>query len=270
MRLRGAVTLVTGGSSGLGAATARAFARAGARLMIAGRDSGRLESVARDTGGFALEADLSAPEGPAELAEAAQRVAGKLSAGSGTGPDDYVDAGGIDILINNAGVGWCGPVGEMSADKITELLAVNLAAPIELTRLLLPGMMARGCGRVVFVSSIVGATAVRNEAVYSAAKAGLGNFAESLGYELEGSGVGVCLIVPGVINTPFFDRRGRPYGRKKPEPLPAERAAEAIRSALEHDRHVVYVPRWMRVPARLHGAAPRTFGILAHWFGNHG
>ena len=70
--------------------------------------------------------------------------------------------------------------------------------------------------------------------------------------------------------TPFFERRGRPYGRSKPEPLPAERAAEAIRSALEHDRQVVYVPRWMSFPARLHGAAPRTFAVLAHWFGDHG
>jgi short-subunit dehydrogenase len=76
--------------------------------------------------------------------------------------------------------------------------------------------------------------------------------------------------VPGVINTPFFDRRGQPYGRKKPEPLPVERAADAIRSALEHDRQVVYVPRWMSVPARLHGTAPRTFRIMAHWFGDHG
>jgi short-subunit dehydrogenase len=108
------------------------------------------------------------------------------------------------------------------------------------------------------------------EAVYSAAKAGLGNFAESLAHELEGSGVGVCVIVPGVVNTPFFDRRGRPYSRRKPEPLPAERAAEAIRSALEHDRQLVYVPRWMSFPARLHGAAPRTFAVLARWFGDHG
>ena len=82
--------------------------------------------------------------------------------------------------------------------------------------------------------------------------------------------MGICVIVPGVINTPFFERRGRPYGRRKPEPLPAERAAEAIRSALEHDRQVVYVPRWMSFPARLHGAAPRTFALLAHWFGDHG
>jgi short-subunit dehydrogenase len=158
----------------------------------------------------------------------------------------------------------------MTGDKIAEILAVNLAAPIELTRRLLPRMTARGSGRIVFVSSIVGATSVREEAVYSAAKAGLGNFAESLAHELEGSGVGVSVIVPGVINTPFFERRGRPYGRRKPEPLPVERAAEAIMSALEHDRQLVYVPRWMSFPARLHGAAPRTFAVLAHWFGDHG
>jgi short-subunit dehydrogenase len=259
MRLRGAVTLVTGGSSGIGAATARVLARAGARLLIAGRDPARLDAVARDTGTLALKADLAEPQGPAELADAALQVA-----------STDAHAPGIDILINNAGVGWCGPVGEMSGDKIAEVLAVNLAAPIELTRRLLPRMTARGSGRIVFVSSIVGATSVRDEAVYSAAKAGLGNFAESLAHELEGSGVGICVIVPGVINTPFFERRGRPYGRSKPEPLPAERAAEAIRSALEHDRQVVYVPRWMSFPARLHGAAPRTFALLAHWFGDHG
>ena len=199
MRLRGAVTLVTGGSSGIGAATARVLARAGARLLIAGRDPARLDAVARDTGALALKADLAEPQGPAELADAALQVA----AADARAP-------GIDILINNAGVGWCGPVGEMTGDKIAEILAVNLAAPIELTRRLLPRMTARGSGRIVFVSSIVGATSVREEAVYSAAKAGLANFAESLAHELEGSGVGVCVIVPGVVEHPVLRPPGPP------------------------------------------------------------
>ena len=64
----------------------------------------------------------------------------------------------------------------------------------------------------------------------------------------------------------FAHSSAQPPGR----PLPAERAAEAIRSALEHDRQLVYVPRWMSFPARLHGAAPRTFAVLARWFGDHG
>ena len=123
----------------------------------------------------------------------------------------------------------------MTAEKVTELVAVGLTAPIQLTRLLVPGMAARGRGRVVFVSSIAGATGVRGEAVYSAAKAGLGFFAESLSYELTGRGVGVSLIVPGVIHTPFFERRGRPYGRTKPRPIPAERLAETIAPAIAGD-----------------------------------
>jgi short-subunit dehydrogenase len=141
---------------------------------------------------------------------------------------------------------------------------------MELTRLLMPGMIARGHGRVVFVSSIAGATGVRGEAVYSATKAGLGTFAESLAYELDGHDVRVSVIVPAVIDTPFFDRRGRPYGRRRPGPLPAERVAQAIMSCLEHDRDVAYVPRWMRVPAWLHGAAPGTFRALAGRFGDPG
>jgi NAD(P)-dependent dehydrogenase (short-subunit alcohol dehydrogenase family) len=264
MRLTGAVALVTGGSSGIGAATARALTAAGARVLIAGRDPARLAAIAGQTGGIALTGDLAAPDGPAYLAAAAQRAAATLPLAPGN------DAAGVDILVNNAGLGWAGPIGDITAEKVAELVAVNLTAPIQLTRLLVPGMVARGRGRVVFVSSIAAATGVRGEAVYSATKAGLVMFADSLAYELDGQGVRVSVIVPGVIDTPFFDRRGRPYGRKRPGPQPPERVARAIVSGLEHDRGVSYVPRWMRLPAWLHGAAPGTFRALATRFGDPG
>ena len=264
MRLTGAVALVTGGSSGIGAATARALAGAGARLLIAGRDPARLAAIAGQTGGIALTGDLAVPEGPAGLAAAAQRAATTLPPAPGD------DEAGIDILVNNAGLGWAGPIGDITAEKVAELVAVNLTAPMQLTRLLLPGMVARGRGRVVFVSSIAAATGVRGEAVYSATKAGLASFAESLAYELDGHDVRVSVIVPGVIDTPFFDRRGRPYGRKRPGPQPPERVARAIVACLEHDRGVSYVPRWMRLPAWLHGTAPGTFRALATRFGDPG
>jgi short-subunit dehydrogenase len=264
MRLTGAVALVTGGSSGIGAATARALAGAGARLLIAGRDPARLAVIAGQTGGTALTADLAAPDGPAGLAAVAQRAAASLPPAPGDGE------AGVDILVNNAGLGWAGPIGDISAEKVAELVAVNLTAPMQLTRLLLPGMVARGRGRVVFVSSIAGATGVRGEAVYSATKAGLVSFADSLAYELDGHDVRVSVVVPGVIDTPFFDRRGRPYGRKRPGPQPPERVARAIVDCLEHDRGVSYVPRWMRLPAWLHGAAPGAFRALATRFGDPG
>jgi short-subunit dehydrogenase len=155
----------------------------------------------------------------------------------------------------------------MPEGRDRELIELNLTAPVQLARLLVPAMAARGRGHVVFVSSIAGATAVRGEAVYSAAKAGLACFAESLAHELAGTGVGISVIVPGVIDTPFFERRGRPYDRQRPRPLPAERVATAITAAVTADRRVVYVPGWLRFPAWLHGAAPGTFGRLARRFG---
>jgi len=252
MRLDGAVALVTGGSSGIGAATARALAAAGARPLIAGRDPARLRAVARETGGIALAADLAAADGPAELAEAARQAAGP---------------GGVDLLVNNAGIGWAGPIEQMTAEQAAGLIAVDLTAPIQLTRLLVPGMVARGHGHVVFISSIAGATGVRGEAVYSAAKAGLCCFAESIAHELAGRGVGVSVIVPGVVDTPFFERRGRPYDRRRPAPLPPQRVARALVGAVERDQSMVFVPRWMRFPAWLHGALPGTFRRLAARFG---
>jgi short-subunit dehydrogenase len=255
MRLSGAVVLVTGASSGIGAATASALATAGARVLLTGRDAGRLSQVAAHTGGVVLAADLAAPGGTAALAGAATAAAGSQ---------------GLDVLVNNAGTGWAGPFPEMTAEQAAGLIATNLTAPVELTRLLLPGMVARGRGHVLFVSSIAGVTGVEGEAVYSATKAGLATFAESLGYETRPHGVRVSVVVPGVIDTPFFDRRGRPYARTRPAPIPPQRVATAIVSALERGRPVAYVPRWLRVPAWVHGVAPGVFRALAARFGGSG
>ncbi len=199
MRLAGAVALITGGSSGIGAATAAALAAAGAVPLIAGRDAGRLAAVARRTGAIALQADLATADGPDQLIDAALTAAGQ-----------------VDLLVSSAGVGWAGPVGQLSQPGAAELVSVNLLAPMLLSRALVPAMAERGRGHLVFVSSIVGITGVRREAAYSAAKAGLSVFAESLAYELAGSGVGTSVVLPAVVDTPFFDRRGHPYERSRP------------------------------------------------------
>ena len=355
MGLSGATVLLTGGSSGIGAATARTLAAAGARVLVTGRNAARLRAVAAETGGIALEADLAAPDGPAALAVAAIRAAATwdvasadgheaaadpvpLQAHDGRSPldpaplpahaileslaalDAHVPAaipgprarptpltaksplpetdgrlpataqfamptraaavpiqapgppppargGGIDILINNAGIGWAGPLTEMSAAKVAQLVAVNLTAPIELTRLLTPALAAGGRGRVVFISSIAGATGAPQEAVYAATKAGLNYFAESLRYELAGTGVGVSVVVPGVIDTPFFAKRGKPYGRRRPVPISAQRVGRAVLTAIEREQPVAFVPRWLGFPAWLHGAVPGTFRALAARFG---
>ncbi len=249
MRLDGAVALITGGSSGIGAATARKLARAGTRLILTGRELVQLQDVAAETGAAWLLADLSEPEGPAKLAAAALDVAGR-----------------IDLLVLNAGIGWAGPTQDMSAAAAADLVQVNLLAPIELTRLLLPTMTKQGNGHIVFVSSIAGATGVRHEAVYAATKAGLSCFADSLRYDLAGSGVGVSVVLPGVVNTAFFANRGSKYDRARPAPIPPDRVADTLIRAITTRRDELFVPSWLRLPARLHGASPRLFRWLAARF----
>ena len=250
MRLADAVALVTGASSGIGAAAAASLAAAGSRLVLSGRDQDRLNAVAAQTGATALPIDLAEPSGPDRLVEAALGAMGR-----------------IDLLICNAGVGWAGPIGELTAAKAAELVELNLLVPVQLSRLVVPGMAERGSGRLVFVSSIAGAVGVRHEAVYSATKAGLNYLAESLRYELEPKGVGISVVLPGAVDTPFFSHRGRPYGRRWPAPIAPERVARAITDAAARDLAVVYVPAWLRFPAWLHGAAPQGFRRLTARFG---
>jgi short-subunit dehydrogenase len=250
MRLEGSIALVTGASSGIGRAVAPLLAERGATLALAGRDQAALASIAERTGGQPLAADLAAPGGAEQLAELVLERWGR-----------------VDLLISNAGAGWAGELATMPLEVPERLIALNLLAPVRLTRLLLPGMLERGSGHLVYVTSIAGATGVAREAVYAATKAGLATFADSLREEVAGAGVTVSVVVPGVVDTPFFERRGSAYDRSWPAPIPAGRVARAVLRAVVDDRAEVFAPAWIRLPARLKGAGPGRYRRLALRFG---
>jgi short-subunit dehydrogenase len=115
----------------------------------------------------------------------------------------------------------------------------------------------------VFVTSIAGAVGVPGESVYSSTKAAVESFAVVLREELRRDGVGVSTVLPGVVDTAFFERRGAPYDRRFPRPMPPARVARAVVGALESGRGRTVVPRWLSFPAWLSAAAPGTYRTLA-------
>jgi NAD(P)-dependent dehydrogenase (short-subunit alcohol dehydrogenase family) len=240
--------LITGGSSGIGAATAREFAAHGARIALAGRDIAALRRVAHATGAVCIPGDLRLPGCPRRTVEAA---VGAL--------------GGLDVLVSNAGVGWSGPFASMSESDIDSLLDINLRAGAHLARAALP-YLRPGRGRLVFIGSIAGLVGVAGEAWYSATKAGLGRMADSLRAELRPAGIGVTLVTPGVVNTAYFERRNSPYVRHYPRPVSPQLVAAAIADAVERCREEVIVPGWLSLPARLKMSFPHLYRLLESRF----
>lgn len=254
----GPIALVIGGSSGLGAATALALARRHAQVIVHGRDCLKTRAVATRCNGTALLGDLGTATGCRDVVTAATAM-----------------HGGIDLLICAAGMGWSGSFDSMPTERIEELIAINLSAPMQLARDVLPGMLTRGHGQIVFVSSIAGRASVAGEAVYAASKAGLDGFADSLRLEAAGTPIRIQTLVPAVIDTPFFEQRGVPYTRRTPRPQTAEQVAEQLVSLMNSDRPEAWTNRSLRAAAILRAGAPGTYTRLAaRWgsptrFGHH-
>ncbi len=243
--LHGARVLLTGASGGIGCALVVALRRRGAQLVISSRDPSGIAERAAAEAEF-VAADLSDEKQVRRLASA---------------------AGEIDVLINNAGVGWYGNAAQMPCTDVRRLVEINMLAPLLLTRLLLPGMTARGRGHIVFVGSVAGHLGVENEAVYSATKAALRTYAEALRAEVRKQGVGVSVVSPGAVATRFFEHRGAAYQRTWPPAIPAEEVADAVTHAVERSDKQVFVPHWLRLPALLHDGLPAVYRGFANKFG---
>src|SRR5260370_219919 len=186
------LALVTGASGGIGAALARELARHGHDLVLAARSVAPMEALAAELSEFGAEAtviaaDLAKPGAAAALA------------------DDIARRGlAVDVLVNNAGLGAAGRFDRIDPARLGEILHVNIVALTELTRLLLPGMIARGHGRIMLVASVAGFQPGPRMAAYFASKAYVLSLGEALAYELRATGVSVTILCPGATATNFF------------------------------------------------------------------
>jgi uncharacterized protein len=228
------LALVTGASGGIGAALARELARHGHDLVLAARGVAAMEALAGELrqGGAAatvIEADLAKPGAAASLADA---IAGRGLA--------------VDILVNNAGLGAAGRFDRCDPMRIGEILQVNIVALTELTRLLVPGMIARGHGRVMLVASVAGFQPGPHMAAYFASKAYVLSLGEALAYELRSTGVSVTVLCPGATATDFFTTAGNNnsiMARHLRRMMPAEDVARLGYRGLAAGRGVVITGR---------------------------
>ena len=182
--------LVTGATGGIGDAIARTLHARGATVVISGTRAERLEALAADLGAncHIAAADLSDPAAPGALIAAAMEA-----------------AGGVDILINNAGLTRDNLAMRMKDDEWQQVLDVNLSAAFRLSRGVLRGMMKARWGRIVTITSVVGATGNPGQVNYAASKAGLTGMTKALAQEVASRGITVNCIAPGFIETPMTD-----------------------------------------------------------------
>ena len=188
MRLEGKTAIVTGGGTGIGAATARRFAAEGARVVVTGRRAEPIEAVASETGGLAIAGDASDPAHVAEV------VAATL--------DRF---GALDIVVANAGLGFGGRAGEVTDERWERTIAVNLTGEFLVVRAALPSLVERR-GNIVLVSSLSAFVSSPASAAYVASKAALIGLARSLAVDYGPSGVRANAICPGWVRTPIGDR----------------------------------------------------------------
>jgi short-subunit dehydrogenase len=241
---------VTGATGGIGGAIARALHAQGAHVVLTGRREELLEELRASLGERAevMPADLAERDAPARLAAA---------------------AGDVDVLVGNAALPASGRVEDFDPDQIDRAIDVNLRAPIQLTRALLPGMLRRGRGHVVLVSSLSGKAASPRSGIYSATKFGLRGFAAGLREDVEPRGIGVTVVFPGFVSEAgLFAESGvrlPPWvGTRTPDQV-----AAAVVRGIERERAEVDVaPLGLRLGTRAAGLAPVMVARLQRRLGS--
>lgn len=244
--LSGKTALVSGATGGLGQAIARELRAHGARLILTGRRADVLEALRSELAADAIGCDLTDADDVEALIAAAQRA---------------------DIAVLNAGLPATGGIDSFSNEELDRILDVNLRAPMLIARGLVPAMVERGSGHVVFVGSLSGEVATHGNVVYAATKFGLHGFARGLRAELHGTGVLVSTVIPGFISEAgMYADSGvelpKGVGTKRPEDV----AAAVVRSLYGARRELRVAPLGLRFATQLGVAFPGLVGPVSRRF----
>ena len=246
--LSGKTVLLTGASTGLGPHIARRLREAGAKFVLSARNEAALEKLADELGeSRVIAADLSRTGEPERLA---------------------AESGHVDVLVSNAGIPATGRLTTFKVEEIDRAIAVNLRAGIVLASKLVPGMLERKSGHLVFMSSIAGKLPSGGETIYNATKFGVRGFALALREELWGTGVGVSVISPT-----FVSEAGMwAVTGLKPNPIAGEvspgQVADAVWTSItKNKREIDVVPIQRRTVLKLQALTPGVFATTARWMG---
>ena len=258
-QLRGATALVTGASGGLGEHLARRLAREGMNLALVARRADALQAIAADLRGPGVRVEPV----PADLSDLAGLPGVVERAEAAVGP--------IDLLINNAGVENVAAFTALTAEELESMVTVNLTAPMLLTHQLLPGMLSRGLGHVVFVSSVAGKLGPPFNEPYAATKAGLVGLNQSLRQEYAGTPVGFTAVCPGFIAGDGMYQRMKAEGHGSNRFMgetTVEKVVARLIDAVRHDRpEVIESGAPLRPVLALNQLAPRLVERVAPRFG---
>ena len=238
--------LVTGASRGIGRSVAASLAARGATLGLVARSREELDALAAELPG---EGHVVLPCDVGDRAEVDAAVARFVT-----------EAGGIDLVVANAGIAHYGPVHALDVERAEAMTRVNWLGTLYTVKAALPHLLGRAHGHVVIVSSGAGLRSFPFAAVYGATKAAQRGFGEALRHELSGSGVGLTVVYPGEIASHLHDheKASMPdWYRGGPHAVPAHELAEAIMEAIEADARSLYFPRLVRLLGIVHGISPR-------------
>ena len=188
MRLESKVAIVTGGGTGIGAATARRFAEEGAKVVVTGRRPEPLEAVAADTQGLAVPGDVTDPEHAVEAVRAAVET-----------------FGGLDVVVANAGVGFGGSAAEVDDENWRRTFDVNVSGVLFMVRAALPQLLSRGAGSIVIVSSVSGLQSAPSSVAYDTSKTAVLGLMRSVAVEYGPHRIRANAVCPGWVVTPMGD-----------------------------------------------------------------